>query len=110
MYNPLFNKPIIFYKFQNNIQPSINQASGILSISEHYIAQHSTSLLYYINFRAIYSIMFRLYLNTVQEVFDRLYSKQEAIKTPEAMDTPNNKIYEQKLLTDSFAIKLKGFQ
>ena len=54
--------------------------------------------------------MFRLYLNTVQEVFDRLYSKQEAIKTPEAMDTPNNKIYEQKLLTDSFAIKLKGFQ
>ena len=47
-----FKKPLIFYQFQSNIQPSINQASGILSISEHYPAQHSTSLWPSMNFRA----------------------------------------------------------
>ena len=39
-----FNKPLIFYQFQSNIQPIINQASDLLSILEHYPAQHSTSI------------------------------------------------------------------
>ena len=33
-----FNKPLILYQFQINIQPSIHQASGLVSISEHYPA------------------------------------------------------------------------
>ena len=54
LYRPAFNKPLLFYKFQSNIQPIIHKDSNILSISEHYPSQHSTSLWYYISFRAIY--------------------------------------------------------
>ena len=55
---PYFNKPLILYQFQNNIQPIIHQASDLLSISENYPAQHSTSLWSSINFRAKYSPAF----------------------------------------------------
>ena len=34
--SPAFNKPLIFYLFQRNLQPIIHQASGIISLSEHY--------------------------------------------------------------------------
>ena len=52
---PSFNKTMIFYQFNIKKNPSIKQASDLLSISEHYIAQHSTSLWSSINFRVIYS-------------------------------------------------------
>ena len=56
--SPVFNKPLIFYQFQGNIEPIIYQASDLPSISEHYPAHHSTSLWSYINLRAIYSPSF----------------------------------------------------
>ena len=43
-------------------------------------------------------------------MLDQFYSKQEAMKTSEAMDTPYTQISEQKLFIDSLAIKLKEFQ
>ena len=43
-------------------------------------------------------------------MLDMSYSKQEVMKTSEAMDTLYNQRYEQKILVDSFAIKLKEFQ
>ena len=48
-------KPLVLYQFQNIIQTIIQQASDIISISEHYPAHHSTNLWYPINFRAKYS-------------------------------------------------------
>ena len=50
-----FNKPLIFYQFQSNIQPIIHQYSDLLSILDHIPAQNSTSLWSYINFGSIYS-------------------------------------------------------
>ena len=58
IYIPAFINPLILYIFQSIIQPSIHQASDLLSIAEHYPAQHSTSLWFCINFRAIYSPSF----------------------------------------------------
>ena len=55
---PAFNKPLIFYRFQINLNPSIQQASYRMSISEQYTAQYSTILWLSINFRAIYSPSF----------------------------------------------------
>ena len=51
--NQTFNKPLIFYQFQRNIQPRIHQASDLLSISEHYPPHNSTSLWFSINFKSI---------------------------------------------------------
>ena len=45
-----------------------------------------------------------LYSNKLQLIFDLVYSEHEAI------DPPYNKIYEQKLLIDSLATKIKEFQ
>ena len=58
IYIPAFNKPLIIYQFQSNINPIIQQASDPLSISEQYIAQNSTIIWSSINFRAIYSSWF----------------------------------------------------
>ena len=101
IYSLEFIKPLIFYQFHSIIRPSINQASDLLSISSHYPDHNSTSLLSYINFRAIYS---QIFSDTLQLIFDPFYSKHEAI------DNPYNRISEEKLLVDSFAIELKDFQ
>ena len=53
IYGTTFIKPSIFYQFQSNTWHNIHQASDILSISEHYPDQYSTSLCSYINFRVI---------------------------------------------------------
>ena len=42
--------------------------------------------------------MLRFYYDTSQNIFDRFCSKQEAIKTCKAPNTPNNQRYEQKYL------------
>ena len=34
--------------------------------------------------------MYPLYYDTIQAMFDHLYSKQEALVIPEAMDTPSD--------------------
>ena len=44
---------MIFYKFQSNIQPSIQKASGILSTSYHYPSHHASSFCSSINFREL---------------------------------------------------------
>ena len=54
--------------------------------------------------------MFSSYSDIVQAMLDQYYPKQEPMKTSEAMDTPYNQRSEQKILIDSFAIKLKEFQ
>ena len=54
--------------------------------------------------------MFSPYSDRVQTMLDHSYSKQESIKISEAMDTPYNQRYEQKLLIYSFSIKIKEFQ
>ena len=53
IYIPNFIKPLIFYQFQSIIQPSIQQDSGLLSISEQYTSQPLSSLWYSINFIAL---------------------------------------------------------
>ena len=55
------NSHQVSYFFTSKVSPnhnSIQQASYLLSISEQYTAQYSTSLIYFINFRAIYSPVF----------------------------------------------------
>ena len=96
IYSPVFIKPLIFYQFQIIIQPSIQQAYYILSISEKNTAHHSSSLLYSNNFRALSSPEFNkplichqfqsnilktvtLYSDKLQLIFDPFCSKHEAI-------------------------------
>ena len=96
------NKTFIFFQFQRNIKPIIQQASDILSTSEQHISQNPTSLWYYINLRAIYIPTITIFLkisplppDKFQSMLDQLYtfySKQEVMKISEAMDTPYDKI------------------
>ena len=133
IYSPAFIKPLIFYQFQIIIQPSIHQASDILSISEHYPDQHSTILWSSINFREKYipefikplifyqfqsiiqfSIKQAYYLLSISEQYiQNVYTLLWQTPTRfypfyskhEAIDPPYNQISEQKTL-DWFLIHL----
>ena len=59
IYSPSFNKHIILYQFQSNMQLIVQKVFDIISISDQYKAQHSTSLWLSINFRTIYSPAFK---------------------------------------------------
>ena len=50
------------------------------------------------------------YSDRFQYMLDQSYSKQEVMKTSEAMNNTYNQISEQKLLIYSAAIELKEFQ
>ena len=50
--------------------------------------------------------MFTLYSDRVQDIFDQVYSKQESIKTSEAVDTSNTQRSEQNISIYSLAIAL----
>ena len=100
-----FNKPLVFYQFQSNIQHNIHQDSVILSISEHYISQHSTSLWYSINFRSIHNPTNPYYSQCIPPKThnpDPQPPSQHSILT---LTTPSNPLTRtSKLLTKTFTL------